>query len=199
MARQRENRLGIAGADRGRRARPNERAPGVAAPAVNALSIARPASARASRDRGGEPLLEEGAEIAEAFPGERHARRHRMAAALDQHARLDAGAHDAAEIDAGDRTAGAGRLPRRSSARAKAGRSKRSFSRAATMPTTPGRQPSPATTTQAPRSSSPSASQSLGLGRLQHRDLDLLARAVEPVEFGGDRRAPRDRRASSGV
>ena len=48
-------------------------------------------------------------------------------------------------------------MPPGSSAMAKAGRPKRSFSRAATRPTTPGCQPSDAVTTTAPFSSSPSA------------------------------------------
>ena len=47
-------------------------------------------------------------------------------------------AHRAAEIDAGDRAARAGADAVRSKAMAKAGRPKRSFSRAATSPTTPG-------------------------------------------------------------
>ena len=80
-------------------------------------------------------------------------------------------------------------MPPGSSAMAKAGRPNRSFSRAATSPTTPGCQPSAAVTTTAPFSSSAERGHRLGFGLRHGRDLDRLALAVEPVELGGDARA----------
>jgi len=61
-------------------------------------------------DRRDKLFLEEGAKVAEPVPGERHPRRHRMAAPFDKNARLDGRAHDAAKIDAGDRAARTRRL-----------------------------------------------------------------------------------------
>ena len=57
-----------------------------------------------------EPLLEKGAPVAEPLARERHARRHRMPAALDRDPRFDRRPHRPAEIDAHDRAAGAGRM-----------------------------------------------------------------------------------------
>ena len=79
-------------------------------------------------------------------------------------------------------------MPPGSSAMAKAGRPKRSLSRAATSPTTPGCQPSAAVTTTAPFSSSPSAAMASASACATRRLLDRLALAVEPVELGGDAR-----------
>ena len=110
MARQGEDRLGIARADRARRPRAGGRASAVAAAAVIAASIDEARFGARARDGSAERLLEKGAQLAEPLAGERDARRHRMAAALDRQARLDRGAHRAAEIDAGDRAAGAGRM-----------------------------------------------------------------------------------------
>ena len=58
------------------------------------------------------------------------------------------------------------------------------MSRAATMPTTPGCQPSPAAQTSGP--SAPR--RRLRLGRRPHRRLDLAPLGVEAVEAGGQRR-----------
>ena len=79
-------------------------------------------------------------------------------------------------------------MPPGSSAIAKAGRPYRSFSRAATRPTTPGCQPSAAVTTTAPFSSMPSAAIASASACATRRQLDRLALAVEPVELGGDAR-----------
>ena len=77
-------------------------------------------------------------------------------------------------------------MPPGSSAIAKAGRPKRSLSRAAINPTTPGCQLAAAVTTTAPFSSMPSAADRFGLRLRQRGDLDRLALAVEPVELGRD-------------
>ena len=72
------------------------------------------------------------------------------------------------------------------SASAKAGRSKRSLSRAATRPTISAR---PSLARHDHRRAAlfePERQQRLRLGFRQRRDLDLLARAVQAVEFGGD-------------
>ena len=79
-------------------------------------------------------------------------------------------------------------MPPGSSAMAKAGRPNFSFSRAATRPTTPGCQPSAAVTTTAPFSSMPSAAMASASACATRLQLDRLALAVEPVEFGGDSR-----------
>ena len=79
-------------------------------------------------------------------------------------------------------------MPPGSSAIAKAGRPNRSFSRAATRPTTPGCQPSAAVTTTAPFSSSPSAAMASASACATVASFDRLALAVEAVELGGDAR-----------
>ena len=79
-------------------------------------------------------------------------------------------------------------MPPGSSAIAKAGRPKRSFSRAATSPTTPGCQLAAAVTTTAPFSSMPSAAIASASASASIALLDRLALAVEPVELGGDAR-----------
>ena len=66
------------------------------------------------------------------------------------------------------------------------GGSNRSLSRAASRPTTPGGQCSPADHHRRAALLEPEREQRLGLGLGQRRDLDLLAGAVEPVELGGD-------------
>ena len=78
-------------------------------------------------------------------------------------------------------------MPPGSSAIAKAGRPKRSFSRAATSPTTPGCQPCPAVTTTAPFSSMPSAAIASASASRERLLLDRLPLAVEPVELGRHR------------
>ena len=77
---------------------------------------------------------------------ERDAGRHGVAAALERDAGLDGGAHGAAEVGAGDRAAEPTTIAVAVDGEAKAGRRKRSFSRAATRPTMPGCQSGEAAT-----------------------------------------------------
>ena len=146
-----EARLGIAGAERadaldqigevrGRRRRA-ERAVDRRAPAP-ARRRPAPRRARASRNSRSveQPLRRDG-----------EARRHRVAAAIQQQPRLARGDHRRAEREARDRAAGAAADRRRRARRRRPGRLKRSFSRLATMPMTPGCQPSPAAKSSARR------------------------------------------------
>ena len=140
-------------------------------------------------DRRRQRLFEKGAKRAERVLAQRDAGRHGVAAALEQ----QPFAHRAAAPRWPRSTPGIERpepvpMPPGSSAMAKAGRPKRSLSRAATRPTTPGCQPSPAVTTTAPFSSRPSAAMASASACASGRKLDLPALAVEPVELGGDAR-----------
>ena len=177
MARQREHRLGIAGAERPRRLdrlRQRDRRAGRGQRRVDRQAGVRPRR----RHRRGELLFEKSAELADARRGERDSRRHRVAAALDREAGIDRGAHDAAEIDAGDRATRAGRLgavqrqrecrplepllePRRDEAddAARPTLARDDDRRAALL--------------------EPERQQRFRLGLGQRRDLDLLARAVQ--------------------
>ena len=80
----------------------------VAAAAVSAPSILQRIVAPRRRDRVAERLFEESAERRQRVLAQRDARRHGMAAALDQQPLAHRLPHDAAEIDAGDRAARAG-------------------------------------------------------------------------------------------
>ena len=108
-----------------------------------------------------------------------------MSPALDRDARLDRGAHRLAEIDAGDRAAGAARLPaderqRESGAFEPLLEPRRDEADDARRPVLAGDDDRRAALVEAERE------QRFGLGLRERRDLDLLARAVQPVELGGD-------------
>ena len=108
VAGQREDRLGIAGAERPGALDRVDQLGGWRRPRVTAPSIEQRAVAPRRLDAGRERLLEIGAELAERAVPQREARRHGVAAALDQQALGHRLAHRAAEIDAGDRAARAG-------------------------------------------------------------------------------------------
>ena len=151
-----------------------------------------PSPTTARRER----LLEEGAEVAEPRLLDGQPGRHGVAAALDEDARARPRRARRGR-DRRRRPSGPSRCRCRSaaSAMAIAGRWKRSLRRAAIRPTTPGCQRALAVTSTA--GPSPAADLGIGLGDrlLQHRRLDRLALAVEPVELGGDRARTRpDRR-----
>ena len=138
-----------------------------------------------ARDRLGEPLLEEGAPFAQPRLSMRHARRHRVAAALDEQPRLDRGAHRLAEIDAGDRAAGPDRMS--------AGEGQREGRAVEPLLEPRGENADDARRPVLARHHHRRAplveaerGQRLGLGLRQRGDLDLLAGAVQPVELGGD-------------
>ena len=90
-------------------------------------------------------------------------------------------------------------MPPGSSAMAKAGRPNFSFSRAATMPTTPGCQPSRRGDHDRALLLHAERGHRLGFGLRQRRQLDRLPLAVEPVEFGGDFAPPRPGRLRAAI
>ncbi len=133
-----------------------------------------------------EPLFEEGAPIAEPIAHERHARRHRMSAALDRDAGFDRRAHRPAKIDPGDRPAGAGRMPAHEGERE--GRALEPFLKPRRKQADDARRPS---LSRDDNRRDPlleaERQQSFRLGLGKRCNLDLLADAVQPIEFGGDR------------
>ena len=108
-----------------------------------------------------------------------------MAAPLDGEARLDGRAHDAAEIDAGDRAPRARRLAPVQGQR-ESGPLEALLQARRDQPDDAGR---PALARHDHRRAAllqPEREQSLGFGLGEHRQFDLLARAIEAVELGGD-------------
>ena len=161
----------------------------MAAAALSAPSIKERIDAARGRDRGAERVFEIGAERRERVLPQRHARRHGVAAALDQQTFAHRLAHRAAEIDAGDRAARAGadaaRLERDREGRTAEPLLEPRGDQAdhARMPAFGGGDDHRALLLEAERR------HRLGLGLRQRRHLDRLALAIEPVELGGEPRA----------
>ena len=80
----------------------------LAPPALTAPSIVIPLARRAMSTSGASASFQEGTKLRQRAFAQRHAGRHRVAAALDQQSLDDGAAHRTADIDAGDRTARAG-------------------------------------------------------------------------------------------
>ena len=136
-----------------------------------------------------EPLGEELLQLDEPVGGDGETRRHRVAAAIDQQPRLARGDHRRAERETGDRAAGA---PADAvGQRDDAGRPLVALPEpAATMPMTPGCQPSAAAKTSTGESLFWRSTSSIAASK--RRALDLAALLVVAVEmlrpFGGERR-----------
>ena len=109
-----------------------------------------------------------------------------MPAALDRNARLDRRAHRLSEIDARDRAAGAGRVPARE--RKRKGRALEPLLEPRREEADDAGRPCLARDDDDRRATLLEAErrERFGLGLRERRDLDLLTRAVQPVEFEGD-------------